>query len=218
MPLVLAPARFKRVTNGIPLGCLLSYRFTVNCVQTLKAAPFIGQINEILVQLAMKVSGDILIIVLETLHMIAPVHPQITVQYEAKLLPLATACFIKYNDQPFVMDAVQDLIYTMAKMPEMVVQVQARLLPTLVSVVQQHENPAYLGLVERGVELIKQIAEASPAGPFSPALMTQAFPALLKMMLTSADQEVRCAFFDRNPHSRMPLGSHACSLEALACV
>jgi hypothetical protein len=59
---------------------------------------------------------------------------------------------------------------------------------TQVSVLEQHENPAYLGLVERGVELIKVIAEANPP-PFSPALMATAFPALLKMMLTSVDQE-----------------------------
>jgi hypothetical protein len=35
-------------------------------------------------------------------------------------------------------------------------------------------------------------------------------PATIKSRL----DVVRCAFFDRNLHSRMPLGSHACSLEA----
>jgi hypothetical protein len=34
----------------------------------------------------------------------------------------------------------------------------------------------------------------------------------------SGGYRVRCAFFGSNLHSRMPFGSHARSLEALACV
>lgn len=54
-------------------------------------------------------------------------------------------------------------------MPQMVAAVHARLLPTLVDIVKRQEDAALLGLVERSVELIKCIAEATPTGQPFPA-------------------------------------------------
>ena len=74
------------------------------------AAPFIAKIFEVLTTLAIqsvkaKSSPDVLIIIIETLMLISPVHPATTLANESKILPLANACFINFTDQPFVVDA-----------------------------------------------------------------------------------------------------------------
>ena len=142
------------------------------------AAPFISKLFEVLTNLAVqtvkaKGSPDVLIIILDTLMQISPVHPATTLANESKILPLANACFINFTDQPFVVDAVQDLISELAGIPQLSAAVHARLLPTLVDIVQKHEDPKLLGLVERSVELLKCIAEAIPDGTSDDSSMTR---------------------------------------------
>lgn len=83
---------------------------------------------------AMGQSVDILTIVLETLTEILKLDDNFTASVGSKVTTLSIACFVKFNTDPVVCPIIESILQILCKNPNCVVEVQERLTPTLISV------------------------------------------------------------------------------------
>ena len=81
-----------------------------------------------------------LTIVLDTLTVAVRLEPAAGLHFERQLGVLVNACFLHYFADAFVTDAVVQLVKTLAKDPAMVPCLEARLLATVVSILDQYAN------------------------------------------------------------------------------
>eukprot|EP00039_Didymoeca_costata_P008500 m.112850 g.112850 ORF g.112850 m.112850 type:complete len:1029 (-) comp14106_c0_seq1:32-3118(-) len=145
----------------------------------------IARIIQALVALAVKSNSEVVRVILDTLTSIASVQPSVTMAMEAQLVPLATACFIRYSSDCFILDAVRDLVEELGKVPGMSQSLQQRMLPSLVGIIQQHEKQELVGVLSYAVDTVYGIIKYSPV-PFSEVVMN-VFPLAVQLMLQSTD-------------------------------
>lgn len=83
---------------------------------------------------AMSQSVDILTIVLETLTEILNLDESFTASVGSKCTTLSIACFVKFNTDPVICPIIEGILQILCKNKDCVVEVQERLTPTLISV------------------------------------------------------------------------------------
>eukprot|EP00040_Diaphanoeca_grandis_P018433 m.96912 g.96912 ORF g.96912 m.96912 type:complete len:1028 (+) comp26938_c0_seq1:24-3107(+) len=150
--------------------------------------PLVGQILEILISVATRSNVEVLAVVMDTMTVVIDLNPMAALQLEVKIGALINACFLKFHQDPFVADCVAGLVTALAKIPQMLPCLEQRLLTTIVSIINQHAKPELLGILTHALELV-EIFVKSVEPPLSEALINQAFPAVLGMMMVTDDIE-----------------------------
>ena len=79
-------------------------------------------------------------VLIDTLAHVVPIDAGASGALEAQLVPLAVAALVKYGADPFVVDSVVDYVAAMAVVPALLASLHARCLPTVASILLQHEN------------------------------------------------------------------------------
>ncbi|XP_021944013.1 importin-9 [Folsomia candida] len=137
---------------------------------------------------AMGQSVDILTIVLETLTEILKLDDGFTASIGSKVTTLSIACFVKFNADPVICPIIEGILQILCKNRNCVVEVQERLTPTLISVLN-NSSTEMAGPQGVALDLLTVVIRASPT-PLSPMLVTDAFPAVINCITKSDDHTV----------------------------
>jgi len=132
-------------------------------------------------------SSEILGLILENLAVVLECDPKFTASQETKVAPLAIAIFLKYSIDPLITALTQDLFKILSVNPGCVVPLQARLVPTLVSILNAQEQ--FSGLKSVALDVLATLVRSSPL-PLSDHLMQVAFPAAIQVTLSTDDNSV----------------------------
>eukprot|EP00051_Salpingoeca_urceolata_P025866 m.471487 g.471487 ORF g.471487 m.471487 type:complete len:1047 (+) comp20377_c1_seq1:406-3546(+) len=152
-------------------------------------APWAAHIMENLFGMVKMAPPDVICKIVETLTAVVPVHPETTLAYEAKIIPFALAVFIKFSNDPHMADAIEDLFGVCAGIPALCPRLAERAVPTLVSLIQKHNEPGYDNVAPVAVDILtKLIQQFSP--PFPMAAFNDAFVAIVSVMLVSDDSSL----------------------------
>ena len=90
-------------------------------------------------------STEILGLILENMAVVLGCDPSFTASYESKVSPLAIAIFLKYSTDPVLTSLLQDIFRVIAETPQCLAPLEARLVPTLVSILDAPVSPDSIG-------------------------------------------------------------------------
>ena len=90
-------------------------------------------------------STEILGLILENMAVVLSCDPTFTASYESKVSPLAIAIFLKYSTDPVLTSLLQDIFRVIAETPQCLAPLEARLVPTLVSILDAPVSPDSIG-------------------------------------------------------------------------
>jgi importin-9 len=135
-------------------------------------------------------SAEILGLILENLAVVLNCDPAFTAGQEAKVAPLAIAIFLRYSSDPVITALSQDIFKVLAAIPAASGPLQARLVPTLLSILSAPDSGgAQSGLKSTALDVLGTLVRSAPL-PLSDHLMQAAFPATVQAVLHSDDNAV----------------------------
>ncbi|KAI8045787.1 hypothetical protein M5D96_001976, partial [Drosophila gunungcola] len=123
----------------------------------------------------------VLALLMEALTIMVKFDAEFAFAGQAKITPLTIAVFLKYTEDPFVLETVQDLIKALCQRKECLGPLQEKFIPTIVSI---------LGLTG-AASTEKQDIALDP--PLSNPLLETAFPAVINCVLHTDDHAVMVA-------------------------
>jgi hypothetical protein len=115
-------------------------------------------------------SAEILGLILENLAVVLSCDPAFTAGQEAKVAPLAIAIFLKYSSDPVITSLSQDIFKVFATNSACSGSLQARLVPTLLSVLNTPDSLQQSGLKSTALDVLATLVRAAPL-PLSEHLM-----------------------------------------------
>ncbi|PIK58812.1 putative importin-9 [Apostichopus japonicus] len=151
--------------------------------------PFLEPILIGLVQLATQYGQDILALVLETIGVVLTIDENFTATVEPKVGPLSIALFLKYSDDPLIASLTQDILRELTSTSGCRDQIQARLLPTLISILRSTPDKVPMGLQSAALDVICTTIRCNPV-PLPDAFLNDAFPVVVQCVMNSDDNAV----------------------------
>ncbi|GAM22180.1 hypothetical protein SAMD00019534_053550 [Acytostelium subglobosum LB1] len=146
-------------------------------------AEFIPAIIQGTAKLLPTVTEDCLLVVYDAILMIIKIDKGITAQAEPYLTPLLLSSWMQYANDPLASDSIRDILHVICQSPEVYPGILQRLLPTLCTILESFDKPAYVGIGERAIDIINLVL-ANHKGNFDPMLLERIF-APLATILTS---------------------------------
>ncbi|KAG7472163.1 hypothetical protein MATL_G00105990 [Megalops atlanticus] len=153
---------------------------------TLVLQPYLPSILDSLVQLAAQFGSEVLTLVMETLCIVCSVDPDFTASAESKICPLTIAIFLKHSNDPVVASLAQDIFQELAQIEACQGPMQARLIPTLVSIMQAPPDKIPSGLCAAAIDILTTVVRHTKP-PLSELLVCQAFPVVAQCTLGTDD-------------------------------
>ncbi|XP_036335819.1 importin-9 [Rhagoletis pomonella] len=133
--------------------------------------------------------SSVLTLILECLTTIITFDPSFAAQAQSKLIPLTIAVFLKYPEDPYILEIVQDLIKALLQNPMCLQPLQEKFIPTIVSILSLQGEQANSAKQDIALDVLTTIVRYSKA-PLSAALVESAFPAMVHCVLRSDDNAV----------------------------
>uniref|UniRef100_A0A034VML9 Importin-9 n=1 Tax=Bactrocera dorsalis TaxID=27457 RepID=A0A034VML9_BACDO len=133
--------------------------------------------------------SSVLTLVLECLTTIITFDPSFAAQAQSKLIPLTIAVFLKYPEDPYILEIVQDLIKALLQNPLCLEPLQEKFIPTIVSIISLQGDQANSAKQDIALDVLTTIVRYSKP-PLSAALVESAFPAMVHCVLRSDDNAV----------------------------
>ncbi|XP_055903747.1 importin-9 [Eupeodes corollae] len=131
--------------------------------------------------------SSVLGLLLESLTTIITFDQAFAASVHNKLIPLAIAVFLKYPEDPFVLELVQDMLKVLSQNPHCLQPLQEKFIPTIVSILNlQGEQAANKDIA---LDVLTTLVKYSSA-PLSSNLIDNAFPAMIHCVLRSDDHSV----------------------------
>jgi len=110
---------------------------------------------------------------------------------QAKITPLAIAVFLKYTEDPFVLETVQDLIKALCQRKECLGPLQEKFIPTIVSILGL-TGAASTEKQDIALDVLNTIVRYTEP-PLSNSLLETAFPAIINCVMHTDDHAVMVA-------------------------
>lgn len=152
--------------------------------------PFLAPIVDRLIPFVAEYQGgEVLSLMLKAIRSVVPIHEEFTFSYEAKISPLAIAIFLKYNSDPVLISLSQDIFCELSKNGRCLPELQRRLVPTLVSILNQQSRKLPTGMQAVALDVLQTLVRSSTA-PVSDLLLSHAFPAAVHCVLGTDDNSV----------------------------
>ncbi|XP_062139391.1 importin-9-like [Drosophila sulfurigaster albostrigata] len=160
--------------------------------------------------------ASVLALLMEALTMMVKFDADFAYAAQPKITPLTIAAFLKYAEDPYVLQNVQDLIKALSQQKQCLGPLQEKFIPTIVSIlalqseqcsekqdialdvlntiVRNSEAPLSNALIETDIALdvLNTIVRNSEA-PLSNALIETAFPAVVNCVMHTDDHTVMVA-------------------------
>jgi len=115
--------------------------------------------------------------------------PSIAASGQSKIIPLTIAVFLKYPEDPFILNIVYELVRVLAGTPACVQSLQEKFIPTIVSILSLPANAAKSTNQDAALDVLSTIVRYSK-GPLTDILIQNAFPALIDCVLRSDDHSI----------------------------
>lgn len=148
--------------------------------------PYLRSMLEGLIALGTRYSTEVLSLILESLCILCSIDEDFTVSVENIISPLVIATFLKYSSDPVLISIVQDLIAELSKNKNYIVQLQQRLIPTLVSIINPQQPNQFISLQSVSLEILSILVKHSPL-PLSDLLMSRGYSACINCVLNNND-------------------------------
>ncbi|XP_066586288.1 importin-9 isoform X2 [Prorops nasuta] len=145
-------------------------------------------IFEGLFNLTTQASPEVLAVVMETFQVLLPLDKAFTASEEHKICPLTIAVFLKYNSDPTIYGLCQLIFKELTQNPDCIGPLQARLIPTLTSMmaVSPMVKSEDEGARGTALDILQSLIKYSPR-PLNSCLIDTAFPAVCHCVLNSED-------------------------------
>ncbi|KAM7306431.1 importin-9 [Ixodes scapularis] len=154
--------------------------------QSSQLTPFLAPFAEGLITLSTQFSSDVLALAMEALSIVIAVDPQFTHSVENRVSPITIAVFLKYNSDPVLVSICQDIFKELCHNSLCCSQLQQRLLPTIISILQAPLDKIPSGIQSVSLDVLQTIVRSSSL-PLSEALVNQAFPVIVHCILHTDD-------------------------------
>ncbi|EEC02476.1 importin, putative [Ixodes scapularis] len=123
--------------------------------QSSQLTPFLAPFAEGLITLSTQFSSDVLALAMEALSIVIAVDPQFTHSVENRVSPITIAVFLKYNSDPVLVSICQDIFKELCHNSLCCSQLQQRLLPTIISILQAPLDKIPSGIQSYGGECVR---------------------------------------------------------------
>ncbi|XP_017119100.1 importin-9 [Drosophila elegans] len=133
----------------------------------------------------------VLALLMEALTIMVKFDAEFAFAGQAKITPLTIAVFLKYTEDPFVLETVQDLIKALCQRKECLGPLQEKFIPTIVSILGL-TGAASTEKQDIALDVLNTIVRYTEP-PLSNSLLETAFPAVINCVLHTDDHAVMVA-------------------------
>lgn len=130
--------------------------------------------------------STVLGLILEAMSVVLSFDVNFTASINNKAIPFTIAIFLKYHDDPFILDLVQNLLKILSQNKFCLQPLQEKIIPTLVSIFNIQGNT---GMQEVALDVLQTIVRYSQP-PLSNNLVEIAFPAAVQVILQTNDNSI----------------------------
>ncbi|OQR79887.1 importin-9-like [Tropilaelaps mercedesae] len=148
--------------------------------------PYLGPFIEALNTMATEATPEALSIVLEALVLLVSMDPEFTALAEAKVTPLTIGVFLKHSNDNVLVSLAQEIFKELSKVPACSVQLQQKLLPTLIEILTTPQVKMPTSMPAVALDILATFVRHSPA-PLPDMIITQAFPACVACVVSTDD-------------------------------
>lgn len=127
-------------------------------------------------------------LLLETLTAVISYDANVTAAISSKVVSLTIAMFLKYHDDRFILEIVQDILKILSQNPLCLVPLQEKIIPTLVSILNS-EGAQTSNMQDIALDVLCTVVKYS-RGPLSSIMVESAFPAAVHCVLRTEDHSV----------------------------
>ncbi|XP_065721362.2 importin-9 [Drosophila suzukii] len=135
--------------------------------------------------------ATVLALLMEALTIMVKFDAEFAFASQAKITPLAIAVFLKYTEDPFVLETVQDLIKALCQRKECLGPLQEKFIPTIVSILGL-TGAASTEKQDIALDVLNTIVRYTEP-PLSNSLLETAFPAIINCVMHTDDHAVMVA-------------------------
>lgn len=128
-------------------------------------------------------------LLLEALSELLSFDVNFTASTAPKVIPLVQALFLKYHDDRFILEHVQDILKIWSQNPFCLQPLQEKVVPTLVSILNIQGEQTNAPMQDIALDVLETIVKYSKA-PLSAQLIDSAFPAAVHAILRTEDHSV----------------------------
>lgn len=140
-------------------------------------------------QMIQQSGNTVLGLILETISAVLEFDQTFTAQISPKAIPLTIAILLKYHDDRFILDLVNDIMKILSQNQYCIGPLQDKLVPTLVSILNLQGEQANSAMQDIAMNVLETVVKYSTT-PLSNALMETAFPAIVHCILRTEDHTV----------------------------
>ncbi|EDW96917.1 importin-9 [Drosophila yakuba] len=135
--------------------------------------------------------ATVLALLMEALTFMVKFDAEFAFASQAKITPLAIAVFLKYTEDPYVLETVQDLIKALCQRKECLGPLQEKFIPTIVSILGL-TGAASTEKQDIALDVLNTIVRYTEP-PLNNTLLETAFPAIINCVLHTDDHSVMVA-------------------------
>ncbi|KAH8246838.1 hypothetical protein KR032_001862 [Drosophila birchii] len=135
--------------------------------------------------------ATVLALLMEALTIMVKFDAEFAFAGQGKITPLAIAVFLKYAEDPYVLENVQDLIRALCQRKECLGSLQEKFIPTIVSILAL-TGEATTEKQDIALDVLNTIVRYTEP-PLSNTLLETAFPAMINCILHTDDHAVMVA-------------------------
>lgn len=128
-------------------------------------------------------------LMLEALSELLSFDVNFTASTAPRVIPLVQALFLKYHDDRFILEHVQEILKIWSQNPFCLQPLQEKMVPTLVSILNLQGEQTNAPMQDIALDVLETIVKYSKA-PLSAQLIEIAFPAAVHAILRTEDHSV----------------------------
>jgi importin-9 len=126
---------------------------------------------------------------LESLSELLAFDANFTASTAVRVIPLIQALFLKYHDDRFILEHIQDILKIWSQNPMVLHPLQEKMVPTIISILNLQGEHTSAPMQDIALDVLETIVKYSKA-PLSPQLIENAFPAAIHAILRTEDHSV----------------------------
>lgn len=105
------------------------------------------------------------------------------------VIPLVQTLFLKYHDDRFILEHIQDILKIWSQNPYCLASLEEKMIPTLVNILNMHSEQTQAPMQDIALDVLETIAKYSKP-PLSNQMIESAFPAAVNAILRTEDHSV----------------------------
>lgn len=142
-----------------------------------------------ILQMIPQAQSTLMGLLLEALCELLAFDVNFTASTAPRVIPMVQALFLKYHDDRFILEHVQDILKIWSQNPFCLEPLQEKVVPTLVSILNLQGEQTNVPMQDIALDVLETIVKYSKT-PLSSQLIDSAFPAAVHAILRTEDHSV----------------------------